>query len=262
MKKMLSAVLAAGLVLSTTGMVSAQSTEVKEPSSQTGKFEDAIHAINSLHASVVLTNEKYHVRYSEEKGKVKIHIQKESGNEKIEVTEEQAIEEMKQFVSELELNRQMSKQKIVQRISDALGVKPADVQFSKTSVTFNNQSQLTFLYKKGNKASDYVAPSNVNLNVEDVNGQFVRVKLSAKNDKIIARYEIKTTEEHKVYKGWAALRELNRLGVTLHPDEDTDLNSYYNSLAKKLGVSANEVKKANMNLLLSNQTMVHFNYVK
>ncbi|MFY4775604.1 YusW family protein [Metabacillus sp. RGM 3146] len=267
MKKLVtSTVLAAALAVNFTGVSHAQtmpSVSKEQVQMAKQKAQELLDSVSALKADVKLKDARYSVQYSQEKGTVKVHIIKASGNKKVEVTEQQAKEKVVQFVKELNLNKQMSKEEIVQKLSAAIGVKPSDVLRTKAAISFQNNADLTFSYKKGNKeAAGSYLPNHLDVSLEGKNGEYFHAILAIKDENVTAKIEEKTSKGTKSYKGLQALLEMARLKSVLAPAPNTDLKAYLTTLSNELGIKPSELTKADIDAKFENNSKLEINFSK
>lgn len=267
MKKLVtSTVLAAALAVNFTGVSHAQtmpSVSKEQVQMAKEKAQELLDKVSTFKADVKLENAKYSVQYSEEKGKVTVHIVKDSGNKKVEVTEQQAKEKVVQFVKGLHLNKQMNKEEIIQKLSAAIGVKPSDVLRTKAAISFQNDADLTFTYKKGNKeaAASYM-PNYLDVSLEGKNGEYFHAFLAIKDESVTAKIEEKTAKGTKSYKGLQALLEMARLKSVLTPAPNTDIKAYLTTLSNELGLKPSELTEADVEAKFENNAKVEINFSK
>ncbi|WP_164462254.1 YusW family protein [Bacillus sp. FJAT-42376] len=265
MKKIASAVLAAALAVNVAGQASAAEVKLPQGTIEQVKKIDVNSlwkTVDTFKGTVQLKDAKYKVDYKEEKGIVKVTIQKESGNKTIEVTGEEASKKVIDFVKNLDLSMNLSKEEVIKRLSDALGVKPGDVQRANASVGFSNLAAVDFSFKKGEKSA-VINPYNISklyMKVEDKNGYYYHVTYLAHGDSIKAVIQKKTAEGTKEYKGIYALLEALKIKDRIIPGKDVTWNGYLDQLSKALGIKVTDITKVEVQSQFENNTKadIHF----
>ncbi|KZZ82581.1 MULTISPECIES: YusW family protein [Bacillaceae] len=265
MKKIASAVLAAALAVNVAGQASAAEVKLPQGTIEQVKKIDVNSlwkTVDTFNGTIELTDAKYKVDYKEEKGIVKVSIKKESGNKTIEVTGEEANKKVAEFVKNLDLSLNLSKEEVIKRLSNALGVKPSDVQRAKASVGFNNMATVDFSFKKGEKSA-VINPYNISklyMKVEDKNGYYYHVTYLAHGDSVKAIIEKKTAAGTKEYKGIYALLEALRIKDSVIPAKDVTWNGYLDQLSKTLGMKVTDITKVEVQSQFENNTKANINF--
>ncbi|RLQ96641.1 YusW family protein [Falsibacillus albus] len=267
MKKTASILLSAALALNVTGVASAHGYQHhhKCDGHNHGEHAKAWNAVHQFEGQAVLTDgTKYMVQYNEHSGAVNVMVKKEDGNKKYVFTEKEAKERVAEFVKSLDLSTKLSKEEVVQRLSDALGIKPSDVEQVKANVKFGHHSHVALSYKKGENTDlhlNNIKDANVLLKGKD--GYFYHVTYNMEeNGQFHAVVEKKTADGKQVLKDQAALQELARVQEGLTPKAGTTLKAYIDQAAAVLGVQPEDVEQAKLDLNFDQGTKIHFDYKK
>lgn len=263
MKKVTTALLATALTVSVTGQVSAE--EIKEPTPivQNVEVSGIWKTIASFKATVFLEDEKYKVNYDNKDGIVNVNIKKETGKEEIEVTGEEANERVIEFVKDLDLSRDLSKEEVINRLSSALGVEPSEVEKVDAAVTFTNEAKASFSYKQGEKSevADPFDLRQLQVKLEANDGSFYNIHFHVTgNDDIKAMVKKQTEDGEEKLKGLDALNEINRIKDGLIPGNDSTWNEYVEQVSDVLGVEVTDITKADVRVQLADHTKVDFNF--
>ncbi|MTH55418.1 hypothetical protein GKZ89_18665 [Bacillus mangrovi] len=266
MKKIATAVLAASIAVSAAvpAASAAAYTVPKGTVEQVKKIDvnSLWKTVDTFKGTVELKNEKYKVSYTDEKGIVKVSIQKETGNKTIEVTGEEANKKVIEFVKNLDLSKNMTKEQVISRLSEALGAKPSDVQRAKAAIGFNNMATVDFSYKKGDKSA-VVSAYNISklyMKVEDKNGYYYHVRYLANDDNIKVSIEKKTAAGKKTYKGFYALLEALRIKDSIMPAKNSTWNSYLDQLSKTLGMKVTDITDVEVQTTFENNTKANIDF--
>ncbi|MCD7035592.1 hypothetical protein LRR81_15205 [Metabacillus sp. GX 13764] len=267
MKKLVaSTVLATALAVNFSGVGHAATMpNVSQEQVQKAKetAQQLLDKVSTLKADVKLKDAKYTVQYTEERGTVKVHIVKDSGSKKFEITDEKAKTQIVQFVKDLNLNKSMSKEAIIGKISKALGVKPSDVLKAKAAISFNNDADLSFGYKKGSKeAAESYLPNKLDVYLEGKKGEYFHAELALHDDTVKAKIEEKTSAGYKSYIGLAALMEMARLKSVLTPSKDTNISDYLTALTKELGFKPSELTEADVKAVFGDGSKADIQFSK
>ncbi|MGD7006756.1 YusW family protein [Metabacillus sp. 84] len=265
MKKIASAVLAAAVAVSAAAPASAAEIKVPQSAIEQAKKIDVNSiwkTVDTFKGTVMLKDAKYRVSYSEENGKVNVAIKKESGKETVAVTGEEANKKVVQFVKDLDLSLKLSKEEVIKRLSNALGVKPSDVTRANVSIGFNNMAGVDFSFKKGEKSA-VISPYSISrlyMKVEDKNGYYYHVTYLTSGDSIKTVIEKNTAAGKKTYKGFYALLEALRIKDSIIPEKDATWNGYLDQLSKTLGLKVTDITKVEVQSQFENNSKANISF--
>ncbi|MRX72067.1 hypothetical protein GJU40_07765 [Bacillus lacus] len=262
-KKLASIALAASLALTAAGGASAQEVKQPQAAAQQAVTVDSLWKyVSSFKGTVTLKDEKYDVNYQEKNGKVDIKINREKGNEKFEVTSEASIKRIQQFVDDLQLDRSTTKEEVISRLSNALGVKPSEVLRAKADIGFSNTADLTFSYKKGEKTA-VLNPYDIRgleIDILSANGDYYRLKLNVRGENVGAVIEKKMNGEAKTLKGLHAIFEMYKVKDILIPNANTTWNGYLDLVSDVLGMKVTDITNADVTIKLENNTKADLHF--
>jgi hypothetical protein len=262
MKKVTSALLVTALAVSVTGQVSAEEIKQPAPIVQNVDVNNLWKQIDTFQATVVLQNEKYKVTYDDNDGIVHVKIKKETGKEEIEVTGQEASDKVVEFVKDLDLSKNLSKEEVINRLSAALGVEPSEVEKADADITLTNHASLSFSYKQGEK-TQVINPyelQKLDAKLEAKDGSFYHIRFLLNKNGIQALVKEKTEDGSKTYKGSAALEEIHRIKDGLIPANVTTWNGYLDQVSDVLGVEVTDITKADLKVHFANNTKVDVDF--
>lgn len=257
MKKAAAVFLASSLAFGVSGQVFAEQIKEPAPVVQNVDAANVWKVIDHLKATVNLHHEKYTVVYDEKDGIVTVDIKKHKDHKVIKVTGKEANQRVIDFIKDLNLSMDLSKEEVINRLSDALGVKPSEVEKANAKVEFTNQAKLSFSYKKGEKSNvaDPYQIRKLKVHVKANNGTQYDVHMSGKNS-MQDTFIKKTKDGMTILKGSHARDEFQRIKNELTPTKDTTWKEYVSKISDVLGVEVTDITKADVDLQFENHAKV------
>ncbi|WP_180271339.1 YusW family protein [Fredinandcohnia onubensis] len=260
MKKLTTALLVSALAFSVTGHASAQEMKEPAPIVQNVEVNNIWKSIDRFQAKVFLNDAKYKVSYDLNDGIVTVKIQKETGNEVIELTGQEANDRVVEFVKNLDLSRNLSKEEVMNRLSTALGIEFSDVEKTDVKVTLTNNAKVSFSYKQGEKTNikNPFELHNLKFQLRTNDGSFYNIHLNKQGDK--AHIQKRTEKGVEVLKGTEAREEISRLVEGVIPTNDTSWNEYLATVSDVLGIEVTNISKVDIDAKFANNTKVDFKF--
>lgn len=208
-------------------------------------------------------DQKFKIKYKNKKGKVSGEIETKTDDKKVKVSGEKAISQVEEFVAQLSLTPEMSKEEIVERVLTALEIEENQFKELKIEIKFSNGKKVEIEIEIENEDSldeGYNGILEFKLKVELFGKNKLKLEYKNKEGKVKAEVEKETKEGKEKYTEEEAVQSLESLLDEIAITEDMTEDEILEVILAALNIDQENIKELEIEIKFTNDQEVEIEF--
>jgi major membrane immunogen (membrane-anchored lipoprotein) len=205
--------------------------------------------------------QKFKIKYKNKKGKVSGEIETKADGEKHKITGDKALSQVEDFISQLSLTPDMSKEEIVERVLAALEIEENKFKELEIEIKFSNGKKVEIeIENEGSFDEGYNGILEFEIKVELFENNKLKLKYKNKEGKVEAEVEKETKEAKEKYKGEEAVQAIESLLDELTLTEDMTEEEIVEVILAALGINQEDIKELEIKIKFTNDQEIEIEF--